>query len=92
MSDVRWQLFSAIWNSHGQLKWLKAYLVRNEAVAEGKSIAIDSAMPADTRDEDHRDGDLRWLAGFIEYHRQEGLAYPNPYFGGTNPLHLRLWL
>jgi hypothetical protein len=31
---------------------------------------------------------LTWLAEFVRQHQGEGDSYPNPYFGGTNPLHL----
>lgn len=76
-------LFLEIWNSHGQLKWLKAHLLREEnqrLLAGGVDIRAVA--------QSHGDEDLAWLADFVDQHEDEGGKYPNPYFGGQNPLHL----
>ena len=80
------RLFMEIWDSHGQLKWLKAHLIR-----EGKQSLLDSINSWEEIrkvGQMHKDKELIWLSSFIEQHEDEGRKYPNPYFGGTNPLHL----
>ncbi|HMN22667.1 MAG TPA: hypothetical protein PKA16_14910, partial [Ottowia sp.] len=86
------RLFLKIWNSHGQLKWLKAHLIRELALeqrivtrGEDDSSAAYKAAGGASRDRRYI-----WLAEFIEQHLDEGRKYPNPFFGGTNPLHLGL--
>lgn len=81
------RIFLAIWNSHGQLKWLKAYLIREEKQSLMDREAVLRAVVEKLDDEY-----LRWLAKFEEQHAEEGEKYPNPYFGGSNPLHLGLVL
>ena len=76
-------LFLEIWNSHGQLKWLKAHLIREE-----KQGLLEGGQELRAFAERHGDEDLIWLAHFVEQHQEEGGKYPNPYFGGSNPLHL----
>ena len=80
-------LFLKIWNSHGQLKWLKAHLIREE-----RQGILWGDEDLRTVTERLADEDLIWLADFVEQHKEEGEKYPNPYFGGTNPLHLGLVL
>ncbi|MCC5850224.1 MAG: hypothetical protein JJU29_19235 [Verrucomicrobia bacterium] len=80
-------LFLEIWNSHGQLKWLKAHLVREE-----KQDLLGYEEDLRTVANRLADEDLIWLAHFVEQHKDEGTKFPNPYFGGTNPLHLGLIL
>jgi len=87
-SNFEEELFLKIWDSHGQLKWLRAHLIReenqkflqNHESSEGVRIAGEL----------HANKDLIWLSSFIEQHIDEGCKYPNPYFGGYNPLHLHL--
>jgi hypothetical protein len=82
------ELFLKIWNSHGQLKWLKAHLIREE---NQKFLKNDtSSEEVRKAGEMHDNKDLIWLSSFIEQHIDEGCKYPNPYFGGYNPLHLHL--
>lgn len=81
------RLFLKIWNSHGQLKWLKAHLIREE-----KQALLWGVDDLRTIADSLADEDLIWLANFVEQHEEEGEKYPNPYFGGTNPLHLGLVL
>lgn len=83
------KLFLAIWNSHGQLKWLKAHLVREQYLTTSD---VNHCSPDQIRRlaNTSNNSDLEWLASFVEQHAGEGYMYPNPYFGGTNPLHLGL--
>ena len=87
----REQLFMAIWNSHGQVKWLKAHLIR-EQKQQLLPCPISSCAEIRKAAQRHGDDDLFWLASFVEQHADEGEKYPNPYFGGMNPLHLGLVL
>lgn len=81
------RLFQAIWNSHGQIKWLKAHEIRRELLS-GASVDHGSAAEVSSLAETTGNRDLAWLGAFISQHAAEGQAYPNPYFGGSNPLHL----
>lgn len=83
------QLFLAIWNSHGQLKWLRAHLIREQLLRDA-TIAQDSGAQIRRMAMATGNSDLEWLADFVCQHQDEGQRYPNPYFGGTNPLHLGL--
>ncbi|HCV02746.1 MAG TPA: hypothetical protein DG048_08880 [Pseudoalteromonas sp.] len=84
------QLFLRIWNSHGQLKFLKAFLIRalfanDERCGNSWEWNYDeSKVPMGV------DEKLEWLKNFIYFHKDEGAKYPNPFFGGQNPLHLGL--
>lgn len=82
-------LLLAVWNSHGQLKWLKAHLIREEYLAF-TDVPQESHEHIRRYSTEIKNADLQWLANFVEQHHEEGLRYPNPYFGGTNPLHLGL--
>lgn len=81
------QLFMAIWNSHGQLKWLKAHSIR-ERLLSFSDLQQDCPIQIRRLATAEKCRDLEWLAGFVDQHVAEGATYPNPYFGGTNPLHL----
>lgn len=91
LPDKHWQLFAHVWNSHNQLEWLKAFFLRWTASRDwGIGISYDS-RPLEIRrfsaTDNHTDK-LEWLADFVERHESEQDAYPNPYFGGLNSLHL----
>lgn len=81
------RLFIEIWNSYGQLKWLKAHLIREEKQDLLKCSA-NTKEEVRNAEQFHNDKDLIWLSSFVEQHEDEGNRYPNPYFGGMNPLHL----
>lgn len=83
------QIFLRTWNSNGQLKWLKAHLIRAKFLS-GSKIDHENYEDISRFAKRAKNPDLKWLAQFVEQHRDEGLSYPNPYFGGTNPLHLGL--
>lgn len=76
----------------GQLKWLKAHLVRENALLLGllPMHAGSSSEELARAAKSVNDPELKWLTSFVEQHAEEGEKYPNPYFGGTNPLHLGL--
>ena len=86
-----WQLFAHVWNSHNQLEWLKAFFLRRTASRDwGIGISYDSGFQEIrrlSRTHNHAN-ELEWLADFVERHESEQDAYPNPYFGGYNSLHL----
>lgn len=92
-SDL-WRLFGAVWNHHGQIKWLHAFLVRERALKHMAAGSVDWFSSRDVGElaERTRDDSLRWLAQFVDQHQEEGLKIHNPYFGGLNPLHLGLVL
>lgn len=84
------QLFLRIWNSHGQLKFLKAFLIRasfgnDERCGNSWEWNYDESKVPSELDEK-----LVWLKSFIYSHKDEGTKYPNPFFGGQKPLHLGL--
>lgn len=88
------KLFMAIWNSHGQLKWLKAFFIRNNVCNEGLlgrggdyTLSSEKLYEAGVK---HQNKELLWLSSFVCQHEEEGGKYPNPYFGGGNSLHLGL--
>lgn len=83
------EIFLRTWNSNGQLKWLKAHLIRDKFLS-GSDINHEAHIEISRYAKIAMNYDLQWLAQFVEQHREEGLSYPNPYFGGTNPLHLGL--
>jgi hypothetical protein len=86
-----WQLFAHVWNSHNQLEWLKAFLLRETAIRDWDiGISYDSGPQGIRRfsaTSNHTE-ELDWLADFVERNESEQDAYPNPYFGGYNSLHL----
>lgn len=84
--DLKTFIFLAIWNSHGQLKWLKAHLIRCESYGVSFNEAGIKEMYKIAKK--NHNNDLLWLAKFIEIHLDESDLYPNPLFGGSNPLHL----
>lgn len=83
-------LFSKIWDSHGQLTFLKAFLIREfYRYQEGYEDSWEwekrpNMIPRGISD------DLEWLRDFIFSYSNERKKHPNPFFGGENPLHLRL--
>ena len=85
------RLFMEIWNSNGQLKWLKAHLIREDK-QHLLLHPISTAAELRAAAAGHNDEELHWLSSFVEQHEDEGSKYPNPYFGGTDPLHLGLIL
>ena len=95
LPDTHWKLFAAIWNSEGQLEWLKAHLARRRISRLFNLYDIDwESEEAIRRQAAASDSSplLEWLADFVRRNRDEGWRFPNPYFGGTNPLHLGLIL
>lgn len=85
-------LFLSIWNSHGQLKWLQAFAVRSVFLRTGAISTSDIFSGYALFEKAHESDDpiapLAELADFVYQHKEEGSKYPNPYFGGTNALHL----
>ena len=84
------KLFLKIWNSQGQLCFLKAFLIReyysnHEQCENTWEWERDTSLIPSGISED-----LEWLRTFIRNFRDEGSKYPNPFFGGQNPLHLGL--
>ena len=84
------KLFSKIWNSQGQLCFLKAFLIReyysnHEQCENTWEWERDTSLIPSGISED-----LEWLRTFIRNFQDEGSTYPNPFFGGKNPLHLGL--
>ncbi len=94
LPTTEWQLFSLIWNNFGQLKWLKAHLLREKLLAEADCSIEDWEDPVLLKRlaVTTNDSAIDWLACFVDQHLNEGEKYPNPYFGGLNPLHLGLVL
>ena len=80
-------LFMHIWNSQGQIKWLKAFLTKVHLARSGYEFD-ESPRELLGKTENHWEDRLLWLDAFITQHKVEGKKYPNPYFGGANPLHL----
>lgn len=82
------QLFMAIWNSHGQLKWLKALLIRMEIQAKIPDFDLTDWQEMTHADKSVQDDDFKWLTGFVTLHQDHAHVFPNPYGEGGNPLHL----
>lgn len=92
--DAQQQLFLAIWDSEAQLDWLKAHLIREDLIDR---CVYRASIGTEARDlarlaHESEDADLHWLARFAAEHARDGHRYPNPFFGGANPLHLGLIL
>ena len=85
----REKLFLKIWNSHGQLKWLKAFLIgwNNPSKVDCFEYSSEKLYQAGIKDQNQ---DILWLSSFVSQHGEEGRKYPNPFFGGGNPLHLTI--
>ena len=62
------QLFLAIWNSHGQLKWLRAHLMREQLLRD-TTIAQDSGAEIRRLAMSTDNSDLLWLADFVCQHQ-----------------------
>lgn len=79
-----WRLFHLTWDSRGQLRLLMAYLSR---------YALSNVNESDPDHLKSRRYEqlTEWLRDFEQAY-PNGIAYPNPYFGGENPLHLGMIL
>jgi hypothetical protein len=81
----RWDTFFRVWNSHGQLIYLTAFLIRR-MLSENHKYRLERS---------ERDNWEQRLSNFeCQTHPQwvESGRLPNPYYGGGNPLHLGLIL
>jgi hypothetical protein len=76
-TNTRWQEFEIIFNSEGQLHLFDAHMAR---VALTNNKEVMSVKLIKECEKSHRDIEL--IYGEIKY------PYPNPFFGGDNPLHL----
>ncbi|GEM_PF-833728 len=75
-----WNLFKITWDDRGQLSLLLAHFCR--IVIQG-NYSPDRDHMGEARQEQV----VKWLADFEALHERPVL-YPNPYYGGGNPLHL----
>lgn len=88
LSDKR-RLFFAVWNSHGQLKWLKAFLISH--FITNRNVCKHPEATIFTKSRVWPQFELSdWLAVFQREHPEYDHNYPNPYYGGGNSLHLGL--
>jgi hypothetical protein len=81
-TSERWSSFFAIFDTHGQLVYLKAFFVRYMLVRDADKYQLNSSELKKWK---------KWLADFEKSHvlqRNFNSRLPNPYFGGNNPLHL----
>jgi len=89
LPNILWKIFAHIWNRYDQLKWLKAFLVRRDYgsdIPEGleagyvviERVLADPQVPEP----------VKWLTTFVHDHPKDEHQYPNPFYGGYNPLHL----
>ncbi|RDV29109.1 hypothetical protein DXV75_01200 [Alteromonas aestuariivivens] len=84
-SSERWSTFFAIWNSEGQYEFLKAFLVKKMMGYPECKLSDDDPMQ-------------HWLRFLEEFESSlttitsRTYRTHNPYFGGSNPLHLGLIL
>jgi hypothetical protein len=82
-NSERWACLRWTWDSQGQFIYLKAFLVRH-MLQDRENYPPDQKMGARWEE---------WLCEFeANYAHAEGSGrpLPNPYFGGSNPLHLGL--
>lgn len=93
LPDIKWKLFSHIWNQYDQLGWLKAHIVRRyccqdlpEELLDGYAVIERVLLNAEDSEP------VKWLTNFVYEHPRDKHNYPNPYYGGGNPLHLGLGL
>ncbi len=75
-----WDLFKITWDDRGQLSLLLAYFCR---IVLQENYSPDQDHMGEARQAQV----VRWLADFEASHERP-LLYPNPYYGGGNPLHL----
>ncbi len=79
--NERWACLRWTWDSHGQFIYLKAFLVR-QMLQKKEKYLLDQKIRVKWED---------WLCEFeAGYAHAEASVkpHPNPYFGGSNPLHL----
>jgi len=81
-SSERWATFLAVWNSEGQLEFLVAFFIRH-LICGNTTQRFDPARRNEY--EIH-------LRSFEAAHESFDTDFPNPYFGGSNPLHLGMIL
>ncbi len=81
-SSERWATFFAVWDSEGQLVYLVAFLIRHLLNTADKQ-SLDRTQRCSY--EEH-------LQIFESRYKETGMTFPNPYFGGSNPLHLGIVL
>jgi hypothetical protein len=75
-----WSSFFALFDTHGQFIYLKAFLVRHMLANKVDKYQLKNLEITKWN---------KWLMEFEKYHGQNiHSKLPNPYFGGNNPLHL----
>lgn len=82
-NSEHWACLRWTWDSQGQFIYLKAFLVRH-MLKDREKYPMDQQI--------HGKWD-KWLKGIETFHSCLSTAahpLPNPYFGGSNPLHLGL--
>ena len=80
-TSERWSSFFKIWDNFGQLIYLKAFLIR---------CLLKQSDKYQLSEHEQTQWQI-WLNKFEEKHSESNGAKPqfhNPYFGGSNPLHL----
>jgi hypothetical protein len=80
--DKEWELFKITWDDRGQLSPLLAHFCR---IVLQENYSPDQNHMGAARQEQI----ATWLADFEASHERP-LLYPNPYYGGGNPLHLTI--
>jgi hypothetical protein len=81
-SSETWASFFAIYNTHGQFIFLKAFLIRYMLSQKNDKYSL---KPTEVKKWQ------KWLSDFENSHAEPlniNSRLPNPYFGGNNPLHL----
>lgn len=81
----KWHIFFRVWDSHGQLIYLTAFLMRRLL----RECAKYDLQP---EEREHWASCLRAFEGRTHSKWIEQGCPPNPYYGGENPLHLGLTL
>jgi hypothetical protein len=80
ITSETWSSFFALFDTHGQLIYLKAFLVRHMLGNDVDKYQLKSSEIKKWN---------KWLVEFEKDHGQNiHSKLPNPYFGGYNPLHL----
>jgi hypothetical protein len=81
-SSESWSSFFAIYNTHGQFIYLKAFLIRCLLNDKSEKYLLKRAELVKWK---------KWLVDFEDNYTKPlnfNATLPNPYFGGSNPLHL----